>query len=335
MRTGKIFLFSLLMAIAFAGCQLLGRDPLFRLTLRVTDEEGKPVEGAKAGFGAVSQQATADKGSRSIGVDGLTDAQGVFTGEIEALDATQAGYEVSKPGHYSAWASYRAHPPVRGKWQPWNPTIEVVLKRIRNPVPMYAKRVHGEVPAKDTDVGYDMAIGDWVTPYGKGKLADMVFHGEGDWKDNRNYRGKLTVTFPGQGNGMIPLEAPQPQPSPLRMPYEAPADGYEPKRVWRAVRKYNPVTMENEEYVNDSSKTRNFFFRVRSEVDAEGKVLKAMYGKIHAPFEFGPRGKNAMPAIYFAYYLNPDGTRNIEYDPKRNLLISSKREDSDYENLEP
>jgi len=60
-----------------------------------------------------------------------------------------------------------------------------------------------------------------------------------------------------------------------------------------------------------------------------------MGDKIHAPFEFGLRGKDGMPAIYFVYYLNPDRTRNIEYDPGKNLLKSSKRHDSDYENLEP
>jgi hypothetical protein len=321
--------------VSCAGCQTIGRDALFRLTLHVVDDAGQPVKDAKARIGADRRPKAGESDGKGNFTEGLTDGKGLFSGELEAWDASQAGYRVEKQDHYGVWLPYYAKSPVRGKWQPWNPIIEVVLKRIKNPVPMYAKLVHGEVPAKGVDVGYDLVVGDWIAPYGRGRIADIVFHGEGVLKDNRNYRGKLTVTFPGQGNGLIQLEVPQPQSSPLRMPYEAPADGYESERVWRAVRKYNPQTMENEEYVNDSSKTGNFFIRVRAELDAEGKIMKALYGKIHAPFEFGPRGKNAMPAIYFVYYLNPDGTRNIEYDPKRNLLKSSKREDPDYENLEP
>ncbi len=313
----------------------MGRDPLLKMTFHVVDDERKPVEGAKVGFGGAGRPKNAGTEGAAARVDGLTDARGIFTGEVAVWDATSSGYEVSKPGHYTAWASFYAHPPVRGKWQPWNPTIEVMLKRIRNPVPMYAKRIVGEVPAKDTDVGFDLIIGDWVAPYGKGKLADMTFHGTGEVLGDRNYRGELTVTFPGQGNGLITLEIPQPQPSPLRMPYEAPADGYESKRVWRAVRKYNPLTMKNEEYINDSSKTQNFFIRVRCELDAEGKVVKAMYGKIHAPFEFGPSFTTGLPGISFTYYLNPDSTRNIEYDPKRNLLKPTKRGDSDFQGLAP
>ncbi len=331
----KFRLLALVLCAVLCGCQAVGRDPLLKLTFHVVDDEGKAVEGAKAGFGGGGRPKSNGAEGEGARVDGYTDALGVFTGEVRVWDATESGYEVSKQGHYTAWASFSARPAVWGKWQPWNPTIEVVLKRIKNPVPMFAKRVSGEVPAKEKDVGYDLVIGDWITPYGRGKVADLIFHGTGEVIGDRNYRGELTVTFPGQSNGLIPCEVAQPQPSPLRMPYEAPDGGYEPSRVWRAVRKYNPVTMKNEEYINDSSKTLNFFIRVRSEVDAEGRVVKAMYGKIHAPFEFGPSLTTGLPGIYFTYYLNPNYTRNIEYDTKRNLLKPTKRGDSDFQGLAP
>lgn len=335
----KLLMGSVLMILS--GCQAVGRDPLLRLSFHAVDGEGKVVGGAKVSFSAEARpRGAGDESGRQNGTSGLTDSQGLYTGEVEAWDATQSGYQVTKEGYYPAWSSYSAKAAIRGKWQPWNPVIEVVLKRVRNPVPMYAKRVSGEVPAKDTDAGYDLIMGDWVAPHGKGKVADMTFHGTGEVLGDRNYRGVLTVTFPGQGNGMIPHEVSQPQPSPLRMPYEAPADGYEAKRVWRSVRKYNPVAMKNEEYINDSSKTRNFFIRVRGEMDADGKMVKALYGKIHAPFDFDargedPSGRTKKQWVGFTYYLNPDGTRNIEFDPKRNLLKPTNRDDSDFQGLAP
>lgn len=311
-----------------------GMDRSFRVTFRVVNDEGRPVVGAKVGVSWENAEATKPS-ERIKTAEDITDQDGRVTLEGKTF-VSGISYGANKKGHYAAWGLRYYFKDTRLlRWQPWDPTVEVVLKRIKNPVPMYAKRVHGAVPAKDVDVGYDFAVGDWVAPYGKGKISDMIFHGEGEVKDNRNYRGKLTVVFPGQGNGLIPFENAESNPNPLRMPYEAPSEGYEVQRIWRSIRHYNPKTMENEEYVNDSSKTQNFFIRVRSELDAEGKVVRAWYGKIHAPFEFGPSFTTGLPSISFVFYANPDGTRNIEYDPKRNLLKSSKPHDPDYENLAP
>lgn len=205
---------------------------------------------------------------------------------------------------------------------------------------MYAKWLSADIPVSGIDVGYDLVVGDWVAPFGKGKTSDMLFHSEGEVQGDRDYHGTLKVTFPGQGNGLISFEAPQPQSSPLRLPYEAPTDAYQSSWAWRSVRRYNTQEMKNEEYIDDSSKTRNFFIRVRTESDAEGKIVRAMYGKIHAPFVFDARGsdpwgRTKKQYVAFTYYLNPDGTRNVEYDPKRNLLKSPKPYDPDYENLAP
>jgi hypothetical protein len=69
--------------------------------------------------------------------------------------------------------------------------------------------------------------------------------------------------------------------------------------------------------------------------DKEGKVVSALYGKIHGDFRWFIGARAPKSGLAFTYYLNPDGTRNIEYDPKRNLLKSTKRDVFNYENLEP
>lgn len=331
---------SVVAAIALTACQSLARDPLFKLTLKVVDEEGAPVVGAQARIGAERRPRAEESRGKGVFAEGLTDDRGYFSGEVEAWNASQAGYRVEKEGHYGVWLTYRSKAPASGRWQPWNPTIEVVLKKKRNPVAMYAKRQEAEIPVSGVDVGYDLLAGDWVAPYGRGRTADMLFHAIGEAADNSNYRGMVTVTFPGQGNGLIPHEISLSEVSPLRMPYEAPAEGYEPKFIWRSVRKYNVKKNVNEEYIDDSSKTKNFFVRVRAELNAKGQVVKAMYGKIHAPFIFDARGIDPWGTtkkqyVAFTYYVNPDGTQNIEYDPSRNLLNPLNKDDPNYVSLAP
>ena len=58
---------------------------------------------------------------------------------------------------------------------------------------------------------------------------------------------------------------------------------------------------------------RNYFFRVRTLLDEHGNVKSALYGKIYGDF------------MQFAYYLNPTpNDRNVEFDPKQNLLHGLK-----------
>jgi hypothetical protein len=45
------------------------------------------------------------------------------------------------------------------RWEPWNPTIDVVLKPVLNPIPMYARKV-GEpqairIPEDGKPIGFD------------------------------------------------------------------------------------------------------------------------------------------------------------------------------------
>jgi hypothetical protein len=45
----------------------------------------------------------------------------------------------------------------------------------------------------------------------------------------------------------------------------------------------------------------------------------AMYGKIQGDINISAIRNNTL-SIGFTYYLNPDHTRNLEFDPKRNLF---------------
>jgi len=312
------------------GCQTLGRDPLLGLTFRVIDDEGRPVEGAHVSFGGTRRPQHAAEGGQGVAIKGLTDAQGLFSGELEVWDATQAGYSVEKAGHYPArQISYSAKPAVRGRWQPWNPTIEVVLKRIKNPVPMYARKVETKVPEFDQPIGFDLVLSDWVAPYGKGQEADFIFLAQREVKSDREYDGSLTVRFAREGDGLLPWENHRPEATGLRMPYQAPEEGYLSEITWRENRGKNAAG--DEMVFSSVSKTMNYFIRVRTKHDAQGRLASAQYGKIHGDIRWFIGTQASKSGLAFTYYLNPDGTRNVEYDPQRNLLRPAGSRDRAYD----
>ena len=58
---------------------------------------------------------------------------------------------------------------------------------------------------------------------------------------------------------------------------------------------------------------RNYYFRVRTKLDENGNVVSARYGKIYGDF------------MQFSYYFNPTpNDRNVEFDPKQNLMTNLK-----------
>ena len=61
---------------------------------------------------------------------------------------------------------------------------------------------------------------------------------------------------------------------------------------------------------------RNYYFRVRTQIDKDGNVMSALYGKLYSEF----------PKLH--YYLNPnDNDRNVEFDPRQNLFVNLPKEE--------
>jgi hypothetical protein len=195
-----------------------------------------------------------------------------------------------------------------GKWKPWNPTIFVLLKQVLNPIPMYARTVWSGPPVFNEPVGYDLTIGDWVAPHGKGKSADMFFTGKLDKKSDEDYDYELVVSFPNPGEGIQRFEAAYVgQSSGFRSPHLAPESGYQSKLSVKSSRHPGQGAQD------EMDPKRNYFVRVRTVLDAMGNVKSAHYGKIYGDF------------MQFRYYLNPTpNDRNVEFDPKRNLLKGLK-----------
>jgi hypothetical protein len=289
-----LILASITINYACAQFALVGHE--WNVTLKVVDETGKPIEGAKASVGYYSK-------SQPKSIDGLTDTNGIFKASHRAYSGI-LGFTAEKSGFYTTREpSYELG--FTYDYTKWNPTRTIILKRISKPSPMYAKRIESGPPGNGAPIGYDLMIGDWVGPCGKGISTDIIFTREYNKRTLQDYDYKLTVSFPKAGDGIqeFPVSYKNMEGSGLRSPHEALTNGYQSQIV-----RLN-VSHPGQKLIFDYDENRVYLFRVRTTIDDRGNILSAQYGKIYGDF------------MQFSYYLNPTpNDRNVEFDPKHNLI---------------
>jgi hypothetical protein len=279
---------------------------LVKVTLIVTDEKNEPVSNASVhlGFRVYTKGGWASETNEA---SGSTDSNGSFTASSFADNFV--GFTITKDGYYQTFGDYKFKESNLGRWQPWNPEILVVIKKIENPVPMYqrdTKMMHPvlEIPVNGKAVGFDLMASDWVSPYGKGKHPDMFFRLDRKFVSRDDLEGLLTITFPNKYDGIQLVKYDRRSGSNFKLPRFAPEDGYQAKLVRTFSKK------PGEPYKDSNEDDNNYFFRVRSE-EKNGKFFRAMYGKIHGDIQFGMRSHKTA-SILIKYFLNPDYTRNLE-----------------------
>jgi hypothetical protein len=271
----------------------------WKVTLKVVDDDGQPVTSANAGVGYYTNRVSAS-------INGLTDTNGIFMASHSSYGG-ELGFAAEKAGYYTIRIPYLLGFDYNAT--KWNPVQTLVLKKIVKPIPMYAKRINSEPPANDAPVGYDLIVGDWVGPYGKGINSDIIFTREYNKKSLQDYDYKLTVSFPKAGDGIqeFPVPYKNMEGSGLRSPHEAPTNGYQSQIV-----RLN-MSHPGQKLIFDYDENRVYLFRVRTAIDDRGNIVSAYYGKIYGDF------------MQFNYYFNPTpNSRNIEFDPKQNLMANLK-----------
>ncbi|HTY87091.1 MAG TPA: Ig-like domain-containing protein [Candidatus Acidoferrum sp.] len=281
----------------------------WKVTLKVVDENGRPMAGAKAAVGYYSN-------SKPATIDGLTDTNGIFTATHRArsgilgFSAEKAGYYTTREPSYELGFSYDE--------ATWNPTITLVLRKVGLPIPMYARNAKIEIPETGKSIGYDLTEGDWVAPYGKGKQSDFIFRAERRWVSRNDFDSSIKLSFPNPGDGLVKASVPLDQGSQLRLPAIAPSDGYL-SELSKSL-SHTPVNG----WKDEQSSERNYYFRVRTVLEGQGKLKSALYGKIYGEFLLDPINSKTT-WIIFTYYLNPTpNDRNVEFDPKHNLMKNLK-----------
>ena len=295
-----------LIAHASVGISL----PTARLTIKVVDEDGLALPGMPVHVWL----------SESAVRDGQTDTNGIFVAEgpctIKDIPIT-----IAKPGYYDSKRvySYPNYMSVEDhKWQPWDPTVTVIVRRIVNPVQMFMKRVEAKLPIEDAPFAFDLQAGEWVEPYGGGRLPDLCFMVTRRVTGPDDYEGTLHLTFTNafdgiqQAEGMI-LE------SSFLFPRFAPDTGYATNYVYS--HGSDPVKGYYGARVDDPKKYH--LFRVRSVMDKDGTLKQALYGILAGDIELMGVASSNSVRVAFAYFLNPTpNDRNMEFDPARNLFTN-------------
>lgn len=321
---------SLVLFTAMLG--LTGFTQASQVVLSVRDTEEGPILQADVELNFVQPRAQPH-------VLGKTNNLGQFRAEGRSI----LGFEidVKKPGYYSASLD------IPNAADPLERTI--VLPAKRNPIPLFAREVgqgsntDGVFKAENEWLGYDFEIGDWVAPFGNGHVTDIRFryrhefqgyHEAGlrlaealqiskeaatrnrvEWTEekfkirNGRWAGEMEVSFVGEKEGMVEVVDRYLPYSQLKMPHEAPADGYGPGRKY-ALNNYSPSGLRDDV---------GFFLRTRVKLDEKGEIVSAHFTKVHHDFRFWAEGH-----VEFTYYFNPTpNDRNLEFDPARNLFPKS------------
>ena len=291
---------------------------LGQVTLRVTDSTGKPVEKALMSVAFFPSDSYVDADVRA----GQTDTNGCFC--IEGKTVGDLTFSITKSNYYTTTGKHWFYRKgenclLNNRWQPWNPTNTVVLKEHRIFLPMFAKNVDTQMPIQDAPVGFDLEVGDWQSPHGKGEKADILFAYSATIHDFWNYSNQLVVACSNKMNGLY--RDSKDMWSDFYSTYEANSNGYQPQFVFSFVttkeKKLRDQRLEPSEYL---------IFRIRTVLDDKGNIVSAQYGKIYGPIEYGRVDENH-GGVRFTYYLNPTpNDRNLEFDPSRNLFGQTDRQ---------
>ncbi len=308
-----VIIIILTLFIMQTGCYSALDLPEAKVVVKVIDEDNKPLEGVEILIGFQSQQGL-DRRIKEIAERGITLSDGLYSASKKCTD--YIAYSAEKKGYYKSHGEFHFNSSSNGRWQPWNQQVTLVLRKIINPVPMYARKLDLELPAIGKDIGFDFIKYDWVEPYGKGTNSDMIFHLKKQFKSKDDFEGNLTVKFLSKFDGIQIAKENYGIESQLTLPRQAPEINYSTKLI--LLHKRVPGKSVESNY----DKGNNYIFRIRSE-ERSGKLLRAMYGKIKGDIGFD--AMNSRTAfIVFDYYLNPDYTTNLEFDPNRNLFTNLK-----------
>ena len=279
-------------------------------TVKIVDEDSAPVAGANVAVSYDLIPRPPDPNQKQYGeFKGLTDTNGVFVAS-HTDKSLGLGINVTKDGYYRSHTGYQFYFDDKRL----NPSFTLTLKKIGNPIPMYAKQAHMIFQQVGKPMGFDLEAGDWVTPYGKGFHTDIIYtllHRQ--IISEREYDCALTVTFPNNGDGIIIAPDESAAGSEFKTSRTASENGYQPEL---------DLHYSN---TNQPEPVFGYFVRVRTELNPDGTVKSALYGKISGGFRFYAGTISPTSGMGFAYYLNPTpNNRNVEFNPKRNLIKDLK-----------
>ncbi|MEM6885527.1 MAG: hypothetical protein AAF571_10875 [Verrucomicrobiota bacterium] len=289
-----------LVFISTASCQEVSE-----VKVQVVEEDGvTPVRAAEVEviYLGYSGESTQRK-------KGLTDSEGIY--QTTGAAQLRISIIIKKEGYYMV--------DIDRLNRKENHDVKYILRKIKNPIPLYMRKMLLGIPRNREWLAFDFEVGDWVAPHGNGKKADVLFRCDTTKTAEMMGRGTLEIKF-GENEGLKLVSSEYLTSSDMKMPHMAPDSGYEAH-----------FSRSEDSYHNKNVQAGvGYFFRTRLE-ESDGNVIAANYGKLASDIRFDPREsgwhvshKNKpkkYATVSFTYYFNPTpNDRNLEFDPKQNLF---------------
>jgi hypothetical protein len=300
----KIMFLGMIFLHPLTGCSAI---PATKTTLNVVDyETGLPMSNAVVRTAFLLEDHW-DKPDKYEKIEKNADAHGQCVLEGNDLDH-YFNVRINAPEYYESLIKIEAKKINRAlnRWEPWNPTIEVKMRPIKYPVPMIHKRFEWKlkIPVFNMPIGFDLEMGDWMEPYGNGRVSDFVFSVTHLVPQEKGVHYVLAFSNP--TDGIQEYQFPPDIHSDFLWPYEALAMGYVSRLDKYYVLDF-PKVNGAPEY--NLKKDVNYLIRVRSKVDKDGNIVSACYGKIKGEIDITKDGE-----FKFEYWFNPiPNERSLEY----------------------
>ena len=302
--------------------------------LRVIDQDGKPVADARI-WGGLQ---TGDGYNDYIPIRGNTDTNGEYV--IQGRCTKIIRCDITKEGYYDSEfliPNYGySHTLVDGKWHPYGETVTIVLKKIKNPITLkHAKPNLAPPPNQGEWCGYDIEHRQWVTKESVGLHSDMLVKIATESKDDiSDFKAVMEISFtnnPYAGAYMMQKD----KHSEMKSVYRADTNAIY-QTSFTFVYERHPIVREKPiKHISGVNKTDTrldansyLVFRTRTEVDADGKLVSAHYGKIYGVWEFfdGMRAAN----VQFNPNANDTNLEDCE-TVERVLKRKRQREEASYQ----
>ena len=296
---------------------------------RIVDDEGMPVMGADAHVWFSSYGRKWDNADWIV----KTDVHGSFTAAHRLNERFSVGVE--KDGYYYSrdeifYLGMMTLPVKDGKWQPYGENRTLVLKRIRNPKDLRPgemkklKRYH-EYPAFDEWVGFDFVQGDWCSPYGRGVESDVLLRFNRTDLEN-GFSRSMDVSFtnsPYAGAYVMDCDTF----SHLKTTYLA-----DTNRTFQTSFHFT-YEQRGKRLVNGEMNASQYMvFRVRTKVDAEGRLVSAHYGRMLGDWRFCEGGGMGIGDTILNPTPNDPNLEDVEAVRRTRLFIRDSRRFSQKKN---
>lgn len=306
-----------LISIAFMLMVPLLRAQLVGMQFSVKDPKGNPIGSATITLETAEKRILPFAAKKFKTLKCRTDENGVASERFFCWDGHVIATVVA-PGYYSRTLrdlSFKTDFDTRTKETVFlekEKTVNVCLREKVNPVPLYSYRGSNKVWSfgrKESVAGYDLKVGDWVCPRGRGEVADFYIRHE-MIPTNETYRCVASLAF-APGGGAYVSRATCRESAPLVYVAETNKlfkTEFCSVQTWdasgRTVLSGDKLLLDNEALV----------IRSRAKVDESGSVIEAHYSKIYGPFSI------AGVFEYRQSFFNPRiNDCNLELDVGKNL----------------